>query len=99
MNDEDLHALDYWILTKDVVSAVGSLYEEEIEDGTFYSSQLWIIVANKTQYTHTHLARQDGRADADAHVVLDLVVQHVHRLGRRDDVDAVVAGVRDVDRG
>ena len=46
-----------------------------------------------------HLARQDGRADADAHVVLDLVVEHVHRLGRRDDVDAVVAGVRDVDRG
>ena len=47
----------------------------------------------------SHLARQDGGADSDAHVVLDLVVEHVHRLGRRDDVDAVVGGVRDVDRG
>ena len=35
-NNEDLHALDYWILTKDIVTRVGSLYEEEIEDGTFY---------------------------------------------------------------
>ena len=36
VDDDDLHALDYWLLTKDIVTAIGSLYEEEIEDETFY---------------------------------------------------------------
>ena len=30
------------------------------------------------------LASEDGRADTDAHVVLDLVVQHVHRFSCGD---------------
>ena len=37
VDDDDLHALDYWILTRDIVTAISSLYEEEIEDGTFYN--------------------------------------------------------------
>ena len=36
VDDDDLHVLDYWLLTKDIVTAIGSLYEEEIEDETFY---------------------------------------------------------------
>ena len=36
LENDDLHALDYWLVTRDVVSAIGSLYEEEIQDGTFY---------------------------------------------------------------
>ena len=32
----NLHALDYWVLTRDIVTAVGSLYEEEIENEMFY---------------------------------------------------------------
>ena len=36
LENEDLHALDYYLVTRDIVSAIGSLYEEEIQDGTFY---------------------------------------------------------------
>ena len=32
----NLHALDYLVLTRDIVTAVGSLYEDEIENETFY---------------------------------------------------------------
>ena len=34
--ESDLHALDYWLLTRDIVTAVGSLYEDEIDNETFY---------------------------------------------------------------
>ena len=34
--NDDLHALDYWLVTRDVVSAVASLYEDEIQDEKFY---------------------------------------------------------------
>ena len=36
LENDDLHALDYWLVTRDVVSAVASLYEDEIQDETFY---------------------------------------------------------------
>ena len=36
LDNEDLHALDYWLVTKDVVSAVAALYEDELQDETFY---------------------------------------------------------------
>ena len=34
--ESELHALDYWLLTRDIVTAVGSLYEDEIDNETFY---------------------------------------------------------------
>ena len=37
MNAEELHALDYWVMTRDIVTAIASLYEEEIDDGSFYT--------------------------------------------------------------
>ena len=36
LENDDLHALDYWLVTRDVVSAVASLYEDEIQDESFY---------------------------------------------------------------
>ena len=45
----------------------------------------------------SNLAGQMGAADAHAHVVLQFVVEHVHRLGRGDEVDAVVGRVSDVE--
>ena len=36
LENDDLHALDYWLATRDVVSAIGTLYEDEIQDGSFY---------------------------------------------------------------
>ena len=32
----NLHALDHWLLTTDIVTAVGFLYEEKIENEMFY---------------------------------------------------------------
>ena len=37
VNAEELHALDYWVMTRDIVTAIASLYEEEIDDGSFYT--------------------------------------------------------------
>ena len=36
MDKNDLHAMDYWLLTRNIVTVVGSLYEEEIENEMFY---------------------------------------------------------------
>ena len=36
LENDDLHALDYCLVTRDVVSAVASLYEDDIQDETFY---------------------------------------------------------------
>ena len=35
-SNDDLHALDYWVVKKDVVSTFIDLYEEELQDDSFY---------------------------------------------------------------
>ena len=51
VDDDDLHALDYWILTRDIVTAISSLYEEEIEDGTFYKLCFLHVVTVSYEFT------------------------------------------------
>ena len=36
-SNDDLHALDYWVITRDVVSTVNDIYEEELHDDTFFN--------------------------------------------------------------
>ena len=36
LDNDDRHTLDHWLATRDVVSAVSSLYEDDIQDETFY---------------------------------------------------------------
>ena len=36
LENNELRALDYWLVTRDVVMSIGALYEDEIQDGSFY---------------------------------------------------------------
>ena len=35
-SNENLHALDYWVITRDVISTVNDIYEEELRDDAFF---------------------------------------------------------------
>ena len=39
LDDSNLHALDYYIVTHDVVCAAKQMYDEEVSDGSFF--KLW----------------------------------------------------------
>ena len=41
-SNENLHALDYWVITRDVVSTVNDIYEEELLDDTFFEFPLLV---------------------------------------------------------
>ena len=36
LENDELRTLDYWVVTRDVVTFIGALYEDEIQDGSFY---------------------------------------------------------------
>ena len=36
LGNENLHALDYWVITSDVVDTVNNVYDDELNDGTFF---------------------------------------------------------------
>ena len=34
--NDDLHALDFWLLTMDIVRVIDVLYKDELQDDSFY---------------------------------------------------------------
>ena len=47
MESHELDTLDYWLVTRGGVSAIGSMYEDEIQDESFTSVKDWPMVCLK----------------------------------------------------
>ena len=41
-SNDNLHAFDYWVITRDVISTVNDIYEEELNDETFFDYPLLV---------------------------------------------------------
>ena len=44
LDDSNLHALDYYIVTNDVVCAAKQMYDEEVSDGSFLIMMTLLIL-------------------------------------------------------
>ena len=52
LGNENLHALDYWVITSDVVDTVNNVYDDELNDGTFLNILIWLMPSLKGLKIH-----------------------------------------------
>lgn len=47
--NDDLNALDYWVITRDVIHKVNDIYEKELHDDTFFDYPFLVEVLFERQ--------------------------------------------------